>query len=150
MRLYGVCAHCANMQDGYLGDDGQLYCDDCWERYLLRRNVTIAAVYNHQGERLSVASSSNRMGCAERQALWETDIMDDQAKIVVVCRIRRNRNMKKASMGDSKPCQLCIVAMQMYNVTHVYYSIGKEKFAKGDVSTLQNDLKTASKCIIKT
>lgn len=89
------------------------------------RCFTFAAVFDmFSGSMLAIGSSY--VGCAERQALWKLNSHDDATicspKVMVVCRVRRNRNNKRMSYGLSKPCQSCIQAMTFYNVVRVAYS----------------------------
>ena len=109
------------------------YCFDCWELDTLKsfRCYSFAIVYDAEsGKRLSFAGSIYD-ACAERRALWKLDHGDMSVpKIIIVGRIRKNRNDKKISFGNSKPCHQCIIAMQMYNVVRVYYSYGKQLFLK--------------------
>jgi hypothetical protein len=127
-------------EDKTRDESGMLSCDDSQEVRLVSsyRCFSFAIVYNEDGKRLAIGSSIHK-SCAERNALWKVnDIMCK--KHIVVCRIRKNRNDKKASFGISKPCQQCIVAMQLYNVEKVSYSVDKDIFSQW---TDVNELKTA-------
>lgn len=156
------CSDCAKCNDMKCVDcdavahrvysDGKAYCDTCWEYYDLMsyRCFTFAAVYDiSSGKRLSVGSSISHTGCAERQALWRLSSDDfEKDKGIVVCRIRKNRNDTKQSFGMSKPCKQCIIAMQLYNVTRVCYSISKHDFSWQTVAELTNEYSTKSNVIV--
>jgi hypothetical protein len=97
-----------------------------------------------------LAKAGSIGGCAERNALWKLapEHMTNP-KSLVVSRIRKDRNYKNMTFGDSKPCQSCIIAMQMYNVERVCFSINKTDFLWTRVSDLTTDLTTKSKTIIR-
>lgn len=150
---YGECDECRCDAQGSCGRDLLFYCHGCWDEYefyqTLRsyRCITFAAVYNlDTGKRMGIGAAVDNH-CAERDALWKLDDID-VPKAIVVCRYRKNRNNTRASTGDSKPCAQCILAMQMYNVKRVCYSMGADDYRWMDVDRLQNDYETRNKCIV--
>ena len=72
----------------YLGDDGDAYCDVCWQWFNLKRTrcFSFAAVYDSESGRLLSTDASNvGVGCAERMALWKlSDEHVSTPKVVVV------------------------------------------------------------------
>ena len=155
MSFFGSCAACEKDDEGYVDTDGTFYCDLCWEIYALKsyRCYTFAVVYDAEsGQRLSIGSSISNTGCAERQALWKLH-SDNMLcpKVVVVARLRKNRNDTKMSLGDSKPCGFCIMSMTMYNVVRVCYSAKEVKgnFVWTDIENLTNDYLSKSKVLVR-
>ena len=152
--MFSVCQECGKDCDTITSEcDGNndRYCFDCWEIDILKsfRCYSFAIVYDAtSGERLSFAGSIYD-SCAERRALWKLDNTHMSVpKVIIVGRIRKNRNDKKISFGNSKPCHQCIIAMQMYNVVRVYYSFGKQLFMRSNVSEMSNSYTTESDIII--
>lgn len=152
-QMWGQCEECGRGAEGWCDHESSFFCHECWRDYdfyeTLRsyRCVTFAAVYNLEtGERMSTGGSVEKR-CAERDALWK---IEDVAvpKAIVVCRHRKNRNNTRASTGGSKPCAQCILAMQMYNVQRVCYSVGKDEYMWVDVEGLRNAYTTCNKCIV--
>ena len=155
------CTECHQVKEckRYVGD-GELYCFECTRAYRLRcwRCISFSAVYEHDsGRLLGVGDSMGRDGCAERQALWNLDpAFHDLPKILLVCRSRRNRTLRKASFGNSMPCAHCLHTMAFFNIVRVGYSVSKTEFAWIDIvpigsNACDNDAYTTkNKSIIKT
>ena len=153
MTCTGYCTDCKEWRPGQLYEDGNVYCDTCWEYYELKntRCFSFAAIYDSStGDLLTVASSHIGTGCAERRAMWRLKEQDiSSAKSIVVCRIRRNRNNRTMTFGMSKPCAQCICAMHIYNITEVSYSeIGNSFTAFIQLHELHNTYSTASKVVV--
>ena len=129
---HGSCVHCGLAAWGDTACD--LYCADCWEFFQINdmRCFTIAALYDDTGALISTATSLHM--CAERQALWRVP-HDKSARMLVVCRVRRNKKGIITSYGTSKPCVQCTNALAMYGVQEVWFSI-----VKGDSTESSNDL----------
>lgn len=145
------CEECKEFTNVYMGDDDNMYCDACWKWYDLQntRCFSFAAVYDSEtGKLLTTDASDIGVGCAERMAMWKLKDEDiSTSKIIVVARIRRNRNNKKMSFGNSKPCKQCIQAMSFYGIQRVCYSAGTE-FKWEDVSSIMNDYTSCSRVIV--
>lgn len=145
------CVSCDKDSKGDYDENDIFYCNDCWLCHTLMsyRCYTFAAVYDAQsGEQLGIGGSINDT-CAERQALWNTDDILSE-KIIVVCRIRKNRKDTKMSFGSSKPCAQCILAMQLYNVKQVCYSVKETKDFKWEtVDNMSNNYCTKSNAIVR-
>ena len=149
--FFGSCLACSSNEFGYVDTNEQFYCNSCWEDHKLfsYRCFSFAAVYDlNTGKRLSTGGSVNS-ACAERQALWKLGVDFHTPKVIVVSRIRRNRNNKKTNMGGSKPCSQCIISMNMYNVQRVCYSGTGDKFTWENVSEIKNDYKTKCNVILR-
>ena len=148
------CKECNTLAEVYMGNDGNMYCDECWKFYDLRntRCFSFAALYDkHTGKRIVADASHIGSGCAERMAMWRLPLDSgesiDTPKIAVVARIRRNRN-NKMTFGTSKPCQQCIQAMPFYNIERVCYST-PSGFVWENVEAMRNDYTTCSPVIVK-
>ena len=153
-QTFGECDGCCIFTDVKMGDDENMYCYECWNFYELRntRCFTFAALYDmHTGKRILTEASHIRSGCAERMAMWKLPSnhhCDNIPKIAVVARVRRNRNNKKMTFGNSKPCQQCIQAMPFYNIERVCYST-LSGFVWENVKDLRNDYFSCSPVIVK-
>ncbi len=78
----------------------------------------------------------------------------DCSKGIVVGRLRRSRNNKKMTFGDSKACQQCILSMGFYGIRRVCYSSKSldhdlGDFVRCDLEGLCNTYRTASTVIVK-
>ena len=127
------------------------YCSDCWDLDELHntRCFTFAAVYDATGFRLCVGQSKIGECCAERDALWKLPLdACSIPKTVVVARVRRNRNNRRMTFGNSKPCTQCMHAFGLYNVTRVCFSTGVDTFEWADVAALQNTYTSANKRVV--
>ena len=149
------CEECNTFAEVHMGDDGNMYCDECWKFYNLRntRCFSFAALYDkHTGKRIVTDASHIGSGCAERMAMWKLPFEQEESiatpKIAVVARIRRNRNNKKMTFGTSKPCQQCIQAMPFYNIERVCYYTPSE-FVWENVASMKNDYTSCSPVIVK-
>ena len=150
--FYGTCTECEDDADGLVTKKGLFFCHTCWQKEAEVfeslegfRCFTFCAVYNEStGEKMGIGGSMNF--CAERDALWKIDDVQ-QRKIVVVGRIRKNRNNKRWSFGDSKPCNQCIVAMKFYNVVRICYSSGSS-WVWTNIDDLHNDYRTNCDVIV--
>lgn len=149
MTRYGMCEECEEDSEGPPSEP--FYCHTCWNEYHTCSSLhtfrcfTFAVLYSERtGKRLGMAGSTDH--CAEREVLWKVDDITEP-KVVVVSRCRRNRN-GKLSFGNSKPCEQCILALQMYNVTRVCYS-KKERFEWEDVSSLANTYRSGCDTIVR-
>ena len=151
-HIFGECEECHTSSEVSMGNDGNMYCDECWNFYGLRntRCFSFAALYDSStGKRIVTDGSQIGFGCAERMAMWKLPFNhNDTPKIAVVARIRRNRNNKKITFGISKPCQQCIQAMPFYNIERVCYST-PSGFIWENVQSLKNDYTSCSPVIVK-
>lgn len=148
------CEECNTFAEVHIGNDGNMYCDECWKFYDLRntRCFSFAALYDKlTGKRILSEASHIGSGCAERMAMWKLPFGPEESiatpKIAVVVRIRRNRN-NKMTLGNSKPCQQCIQAMPLYNIERVCYSTSSG-YVWEDVTTMNNDYTSCSRVIVK-
>lgn len=125
--FFGRCIECeVDDANGLPDEDGDFYCNDCWEFYdaTYYRCITACCVYDMQGQRLS--SSTSIKGCAERSALAKLSDADiDKPKTAVVARIRKSSNLR-STFGNSKPCMYCIAALKSHNVVRVAYSVRED------------------------
>ena len=144
------CDGCGVVATVHMGDDLNMYCDECWRWHELQsvRCFSFAAIYDLQTQtRLSSDASDLGIGCAERLALWKLKTEDMcTPKLLVVARIRRNRD--KISFGGSKPCKQCIQAMAFYGVARVCYS-SKTGFVWEDAAALANEYTSCSNVLVK-
>lgn len=149
-----VCAECGGVcTNGDVCDEGVFYCTRCWDEDELLcelrsyRCVTFCALYDlTTGERLGIGGSV-RNSCAERNALWTLDDISTP-KAVMVCRIRKNRKNTRWSLGMSKPCRQCILAMHMYRVERVCFSTGADSYEWVDLDALTTDYRTVCDTIV--
>lgn len=146
-----ACDECDTVTTVFMAPNDTYYCGSCWKWHEMRntRCFTFAAAYDETTcHLLGTASSSAGVGCAERILLWNlSDELISTPKVLIVARIRRNRNNKKMSFGGSKPCNQCIQAMHFYGVTRVAYSNG-DSFTWSDLQSLHNEYKTYSASIV--
>ena len=142
---------CSKCDMGHVcASDLNFYCNECHRMYTelsMTRCFTFCAVYCAEtGRKLSSGFSQVHYACAERTALWKLDDEDNIPKVLVVCRVRRNKN--RITFGDSKPCKQCICTMHFYNVQRVAYSQKKNRFQWTDLNNLENTYSTDSKLIL--
>lgn len=155
--FWASCEQCDKDSELTMGADLKYYCNQCWEFEELKhtRCFSFSVIYNENGEKISCGSSHIGIGCAERVAMWKLDDLKlSEPKILIVARIRRNRNNKKLSFGKSKPCKECITAMHFYNIKRIGYSNGKnlngqEIFEWVNLNNLHNTYSSCSKVIVK-
>lgn len=153
--FFGRCLACDAEGDGAPDELGDLYCHQCWEFHEAShyRCLTVCAIYDTRGARLSVATSIK--GCAERAALAKLD--PDKLlvpKTAVVARIRKNTSGRRATFGDSKPCTYCLIDLRRHNVQRVGYSVldapcrsmsdSASSFAWEDTDAVRTTLRTKS------
>lgn len=154
--MSGFCSLCDAFESGSVSpEDGQFYCDVCWDVYEEQKRVedfrcyTFAKVYDVETDQLISCGSSVDHACAERNALWKLrgDAMT-RPKSMIVVRVRKNQNNTKQSLGMSKPCKQCILAMQCYNVVSVSYSNGST-FKFEETTHMTTDYATKSPFLLR-
>ena len=82
MVCFANCNECNQWKECYNYYD-DFYCDICSECYELRnfRCFSFAAIYNSKTiELLSIGSSRIGIGCAERQAMWKLNDIENIPK----------------------------------------------------------------------
>ena len=154
MVFVGDCSSCGSWTEGFVDlYDFNSYCTDCY-RLHYSRVFSIAGVYDAKsGSLIKMGHSwSDAHVCAERQAIWKVcndDGIDlSTPKTLVVCRVRRSK--KKSSLGMSKPCAQCIVAMGLCNIERVCYSTFSG-WKWENASDIRNDeYETQSLCIFSS
>lgn len=154
--MSGFCSLCDTFESGSVSpQDHEFYCDVCWDAYEEQKQVqdfrcyTFANVYDIETDQLMSCGSSVQNVCAERNALWKLrgDAMI-RPKTMIVVRVRKNRKDTKQSLGTSKPCKQCILAMQCYNVVSVSYSNGAT-FKFEETMHMTTDYSTKSQVLLR-